>query len=221
MKRVAVTTDRFSAVADIYAGAGLEPVRLACVTVVPAVAEALDAARRAAASAELVFVTSARTVDLLWPDGTLPPVEFAAVATATAAVLRDRGGEVGVVGSSGLAALVDAAGDRLGGDVVFPRAAGSDPAALEMLRSRAPRLREIVVYRTVPVAPELTPVDAVAFASPSGVDGWRQTRDLDGVVVGAIGQTTASALERVDVIAPEPSHAALAQVLASHMEVSV
>lgn len=223
MTRVALTTDRFEEVAPTYARVGFEPIWLPCVKIEPAAATILDQARKAAAAADLVVIASARTVDLLWPDADMPAVDVAAVAPTTAGVVEARGGRVVVTGTSGLADLVTAAEDRLDGAVVFPRAGGSDPRALEALRALTPGLQEFEVYRAVPVAPPNLDVPAVAFAAPSAVAGWLLSRDLGGVVVGVIGHTTGAAVARwrvPDVVAPEPSHLALAVALASYLEVS-
>ena len=67
----------------------------------------------------------------------------------------------------------------------------------------------------------MTPVEAISFASPSAVQGWLITRDLDDVVVGVIGQTTAAAVARIrppDAVATRPSHKALALALTDHLE---
>lgn len=223
MTRVAVTTDRFEEVAPTYARVGLEPIWLPCVRIEPAASTVLDQARQAAAAADLVMITSARTVDLLWPDADMPPVDVAAVAPTTASAVEARGGRVVVTGTSGLAELVTAAADRLDGAVVFPRAGGSDPRALETLRALTPGLQEFEVYRAVPVAPPNLDVSAVAFAAPSAVAGWLLSRDLGGLVIGVIGDTTGAAVARwraPDVVAPVPSHSALAAALASYLEVS-
>ena len=49
-------------------------------------------------------------------------------------------------------------------------------------------------YTTVPIACADTKVDAAIFGSPSAVDGWLIRRHLDGMVVAAMGQKTATAL---------------------------
>ena len=84
MKRVAITTDRFDAVADAYAGVGLDPVEVPCVSIEPASAEVLESARRAVSGADLVIITSARTVGVLWPAAPMPAVDVAAVGPVTA-----------------------------------------------------------------------------------------------------------------------------------------
>ena len=223
MTRVAVTTDRFDAVAPAYTSVGLEPVALPCVRVEVADARTLEQARIACTAAELVLLTSARTVDLLWRDKMMPSVAVAAVGRSTADAAALRGGRIVAVGSGGLAELVEEEATRFrSAGVVFPRAVGSDAVARRLLTGLAPSLQEFEVYRTVPLAPLSVPVDAVSFASPSAAKGWHLSRDLTGLVVGAIGRSTSATAARwrePDVVAPSPSHRALARALASHMEV--
>jgi uroporphyrinogen-III synthase len=164
----------------------------------------------------------------------MPPVEVAAVGDRTAAAVSERGGRVVVVGNSGLANLNEVLADRLvQSKVAFPHAAESatstsgesesNRGGLESIRGRASNLREFEIYRTIPIPPDLDLVHAVAFASPSAVAGWLRSRGLEGLVIGVIGATTAAAVAQcrpVDVIAPHPSHEALASAMASHLEVS-
>jgi len=222
---VAITTDRFDLAAPPYAALGLDPVSVPCIRFEPADTEVLASARAAASDADLILITSARTVELLWPDRDMPGVDVAAVGKGTADAAADAGGKVVATGNSGLAGLVEAIADRLPrARVVHPQGSRSDPAAQERLRALAPTLDEYVVYRTVPIAPESTLVDGVVFASPSAVAGWLLTRDFEQLVVGVIGSTTGAAVARhrlPDVIASEPSHPALARALNSYLEVRV
>lgn len=225
MTRVAITTDRFDSVASEYLGVGLEPLPVPCVDVVVAVEGVLTRAREAASHADLMLITSPRTVELLWPRGGMPPIGVVTVGATSAAAVEAAGGRVVVTGRSGLADLLDVVSDELGAArVVFPHAAGTDPGLVARLRSLVSDLEEQEIYRAVPVAPDSTPVDAVVFASPSAVTGWLLTRDFEEVVVGVIGATTRAAVapHRVpEVVAPEPSHYSLARALSSYLEVSV
>ena len=222
MTRVAITTDRFDSVSSAYALRGLEPVPLPCLRVEPAGDEALTDAREAAADADLLVVTSPRTVSLLWPEQEMPGVEVAAVGESTAAAVARSGGHVVAAGRSGLMGLIEIVADRLRESrVVFPHAGGSDVAASQRLRQLTCQLEEHVVYRTVPVAPAMTDVQAISFASPSAVQGWLVTRDLRNLVVGVIGKTTGAAVARIrppDVVATLPSHQALALALTDYLE---
>jgi uroporphyrinogen-III synthase len=223
--RVAITTDRYEMAASTYARLGLEPVAVPCIRVDPASGDVLAATREAAAGADVLLISSVRTLDLLWPKGPMPRVDVAAVGQMTAAAVEARRGRVAVTGRSGLGALIRDAADLLvGSQVVFPHAAGSDLSLLHALRAQAGALIEFEVYRAVPVAPIQTPVAAVAFASPSAVAGWLLSRDLERLVVGVIGPTTRAAVARLrppDVVASQPSHVALARAMASYLEVSV
>lgn len=225
MTRVAITTDRFDSVAPEYIGFGLEPVPVPCVDVVAAGEEVLTRARKAVSGADLVLITSARTVHLLWPLGEMPGTGAVTVGAASAAAVEAAGGRVVVTGRSGLADLLDRAAHVLGGArVAFPHAAGTDRRLVARLRNLVPDLEEQEIYRAVPVAPEPTPVHAVVFASPSAVTGWLLARDFDGVVIGVIGPTTQAAVARYrvpEVVAPEPGHHSLARALKSYLEVPV
>ncbi|MGH8913509.1 MAG: uroporphyrinogen-III synthase, partial [Acidimicrobiia bacterium] len=195
-----------------------------CVRVDPAGDEVLARIRSATADADLLLISSARVLDLLWPRSPMPDVPVAVVGKRTASAVTDHGGRVAFTGTSGLAALlgdIDFSGSTR---VVFPHAAGSDRGAIEALRRQAPVFRDFVAYRSVPLAPPPTEVEAVAFSSPSAIDGWLLSRTLDGLVVGVIGPTTAAALARhraPDVVAPQPSHELMARAMASYLEVSV
>jgi uroporphyrinogen-III synthase len=223
--RVAITTDRFRDTASGYVLAGLSPVSVPCIRFEPEPPGTIDEARSAAAEAGLLLITSPRVVSVLWPRGGMPAVETAAVGPSTAAAIIEAGGQVRVVGDSGLSRLIDAVADRLQDcQVMVARAAGSDSVAMDLLRELAPNLADHVVYRVTPTAASNVEVDAAAFASPSAVDGWCLTRSLDDVVVGAIGKTTARAIARhrePDVVATRPSHLSLARTIANFMEVPV
>jgi uroporphyrinogen-III synthase len=224
--RVAVTTSADSAerVSAPLREAGLEPVELPCIEVRPADEAALDRLRREASGADLIFLTSARSVAVLWPAGGMPPVPCAVVGPATAAAVETAGGEVAVVGGGGGDELVDLVEEEVRGRrVVFPHARASDPVRAERLRAAGADIVRGVAYDTIPVAPGDARVDAALFGSPSAVEGWRLTRSIvDLGVVGAMGPTTASALDRAgripEVVADPPSVETLVQALVTHLE---
>jgi uroporphyrinogen-III synthase len=223
--RVAITTDRFEGAASYFRPLGLGPVRVPCIRVEPAGADLLDRAREAALAADLLLITSVRTLDLLWPEGSMPAVEVAAVGERTAAAVQARGGRVVLTGQAGLAELALQTAERLASvRIAFPHAAGSDPVALGAIRAQAIEVQDFEVYRTIPVAPGSTRVEAVAFGSPSAVEGWLLSRDFDGLVIGVIGPTTWEAVARhrpPEVVAAQPSYQALAHSLATYLEVAV
>ncbi len=217
MTTVAVTSDRFIEAAPAYEGFGLTPVPLPCIRVHVAGEDVLEAARTAAENADLVVVSSSRTLDVLWPK-TMPPLRVMAVGPVTAARTVGLGGSVTPTGGSGLTALIETnRGMLTGRRVAFPHARESDPYQIDLLRSTVGVLDEHEIYSIVPIAPANTPVEAVSFASPSAVDGWNLGRDLTGLTVASIGETTTRALSRwrpPDVVASTPSHPALARALA-------
>jgi uroporphyrinogen-III synthase len=197
--RVALTTtpDREEALGQSLRQKGLQPVSLPCIEVIAAAASVLESAREAAASCDLIVLTSARVVEVLWPAGDMPPMNVAAVGALTAAAANEAGGLVTFVGSGGGADLATDLVDSLRGrQVAFPHAAGADPATLETLRRAGARVTAQPIYETRPVAPDLDEVEAVVFGSPTAVEGWHLSRTLDDLVVGAVGHTTTEALSR-------------------------
>lgn len=233
MTRVAITTDRFDSACRPFLRYGFEPVPLPCIRIEPAAADVLAGARRAAAACDLVLITSVRTVDLLWPQGPMPASPVAAVGERTAAAVEARGGRLALTGRAGLAELVDQlAGVLEAASVVLLRAGGPPTSpdnstylgtAMAVLRKRAGNIDEFEIYRTKPLPPGTDAVTAAAFASPSAVAGWHLSRSFDALIVGVIGSTTrlaAAAHRPPDVVAPRPSHDALARAMASYLEVS-
>lgn len=93
----------------------------------------------------------------------------------------------------------------------------------KMLQQAGIGLQELVVYHTIERPIALEPVhDALMFFSPSAVKSYFSVnRPKDSAVFFAIGGTTAAAIrEHVRnevVISPEPSAAALAQVVIGHL----
>ncbi|MFQ5948081.1 MAG: uroporphyrinogen-III synthase [Acidimicrobiia bacterium] len=220
---VGVTTppDRTARLAGELSAVGLRPVPLPCVRIEPAPESELATARAAAEAADLLVLTSARAVELVWPDGTFPNTPVAAVGRATAAAVEACGGRVYTVGDAGAAELAARIAARADGKTVaYPRADGADPAALAALQA-AGRLLTQVVYRAVPIAPDPDPVDAVTFTSPSAVQGWVASRSLFDQDVAVIGATTAAALERhgraPTVMPSRPWYRDLAVALAEHL----
>ncbi|MGH8937133.1 MAG: uroporphyrinogen-III synthase [Acidimicrobiia bacterium] len=222
-RRVAVTTaaDRAGALAAALTGEGLEPVELPCIRVEEASSAVLRRAREAAERADLLLLTSMRSIEILWPEAGFPRTEVAAVGGGTAERARSRGGRVVASGTGGAARLIGML-DLAGKTVAYPHADGTDRGVLTALQARAGRVVALPIYRTAPIGPAGDPVDGAAFASPSAVQGWTMTRSLTGLVVGAIGPTTAAALEArdraPDVVAFPPSFESLARELARHLE---
>jgi len=194
---VAITTsrDRYDEAARPFTEQGFTPIALPCITVEVADEDLLTGARITANGVDLLFVTSARTIRLLWPDGGMPQVPVAAIGTATARAVTEAGGIVAVIGTGGGLDLIGRARNLTGiRRALFPHAEGTDRQVLDAFRAIVPVASTIPVYRTVPIAPDPDPVDAVAFASASAVHGWFLTRDTGGLIVTAIGGPTAAAL---------------------------
>lgn len=222
MARVAVTTtlDATDRVAGPLRDCGLEPVSIPCIAIDPAPPAVLEELRSAAAAADWLVLTSRRSVELLWPDGGMPAVAVAAVGGSTAAAVERAGGSVKLVGTAGAHDLVRRLAPMLAGArVVFPRARAGDPAIAELLASASGEVVAHPAYDTRPLTPPTDPaVDAVVFGSPSAVTGWTTSRTLDGLVIGAMGGTTATALADIghppQVTPEEPSFELLAHALA-------
>lgn len=193
--RVAVTTTADSAprVAHALVAHDLVPVMLPCIAISPAPAEVLADLRREAARADRIVVTSARAVRITWPERDMPATPVWAVGASTAEAVRDAAGMVAEIGAGGAAELIDQV-DPAGLRIVFPHARAADPATTARLENRGASVYAAPAYDTIPIAPDDDKVEAAIFGSPSAVDGWLLRRHLDGMVVGAMGATTASAL---------------------------
>lgn len=222
MTRVAVTTtaDNAHRVGDALVAAGLVPVMLPCISISPSPEDVLVELRTAAAKADLIVVTSARAVRILWPDGNMPSTPVAAVGAATAEAVTDAGGTVQIIGDGGAADLV-AQLDVDGLTVAFPHARAADPATTIELERRGATVHGATAYDTIPIAPADDKVRAAVFGSPSAIDGWLMRRHLDGMTIAAMGETTASAL-RVrgvsdPVVVDRPDLESLAQALAERI----
>ncbi len=222
---VAVTTtiDRFDRYAEPLRRHRLRPLSLPCISVAPASPDIIESIRTAAQEGDRIVITSARAVTAVWPDGSMPNTPVLAVGEATAAAVRRAGGTVAAIGHGGGAELLRTVRSQLADcTVVYPHAAGADPQLVAELREGAARLVAAPVYTTRPVAPNPDPgVDAVVFASPSAIDGWRITRTLRGLLLAAIGATTADHLRSTgaepDVVAPQPNPRSLALALAARL----
>ena len=220
--RIALTTTRDRAVrlASLCEEHGLEPVHVPCIEFVPADEGVLDPTRRRIGQADWLVVTSARAISALWPEGGMPDLPVAAVGSATAQAVSDAGGQPVVVGDGGAGELIDLVAGRLGGaSVAFPHAVGAGTATIEALQSAGASVHARAVYEIRPVPPVADPVDAVVFGSPTAVRGWLLSRGLEGLVVGAIGETTAGALAEVAVAADvEPRHPSFERLIARMAE---
>jgi uroporphyrinogen-III synthase len=222
--RLALTTtrDRSLQLIDEVAGLGLEPVVLPCIELIPGSDAVIEAARIESARSDWLLLTSPRTVHKLWPEHGMPMTRVAAVGQATAEAVRDAGGRVAVVGDGGARDLVARISHMVAGQsVFFPHAADADWSIIDLLDGAGATVRTKVVYEIRPISPPDDPVDAILFGSPTAVTGWFLSRDLEGLVVGVIGETTAAAVAshgyQSDVMPPSPSFGELTRLIAGHL----
>jgi len=224
--RVAVTTatDRAENAAAIVTGANLEPVLLPCIRIQRADEPALAEFRAKAARADLVVATSARAIEVTWPQG-MAALRVAAVGEATAAAARAAGAEVTATGTGGAEALVGQLAHLSGSTIAYPHAGGADPIVATRLSERGATVIDLIAYTAVPVSPPPDPVEAVIFGSPSAVAGWTSARSLDGLIVASIGPRTSQALHRVGappVVEPAaPRLEDLVAALAGHLNARI
>jgi len=209
--RVGVTTSRDSTLrlTEPLVAAGLEPICLPCIRIVPSPDAVLEPLRRAATTADWIVCTSRRAVEITWPDGMSSGPRVAAVGRSTAAAVRAAGGNVGVVGAGGAAELRELLhGMSAESVVVFPHARGADPATVAALQAGGATVVAAPAYETVPIAPNSDPVDAVIFGSTSAVDGWLLSRNLARTTIAVVGETTAVAVRahgfEPDIVPPVP-----------------
>lgn len=200
----------------------LEPVVLPCIAVAPAEESVLESARLQAARSDWLVITSSRTVTTLWPAGGMPGTQVAAVGPATAEAVRRAGGVPSVIGDGGARRLVERIRDLgRGRSVFFPHAGGADPSTIAHLESAGAKVEARRVYEVRPIPPGADAVDAVVFGSPTAVTGWCLSRDLEGLAIGAIGDTTADVLvdrgAPADVRPIRPSFDLLIRSMAEHL----
>jgi len=224
MTRVAVTSELESAerIGEFLTNVSMEPVYLPCIQIVHSPPETLDPMRVAAEEADWVVFTSRRAVEIMWPEVMPRGPKVAAVGAATAVAVAAAGGRVALTGSGGAAELCDRLRGRVAGQlVVFPHAAGAAPETAAMLRSGGAEVVAAPAYETMSVAPAEDPVDALILASPSAVAGWLMSRELAGVVIATMGQTTARAVRdsgvEPDVVPKVPGASAIVSALHRHL----
>lgn len=143
------------------------------------------------------------------PGGRLPPgVHVAAVGTATATALAERGIRVDAIPDEFVGVRIAAAlGDLAGRRVLLPRADLGRPETPDALRAAGALVDDVTVYQTLPAAPDPgglaaleAGVDAVTFTSPSTFINFlallddRAPRVLTGAVIASIGPVTSAAI---------------------------
>lgn len=218
-RRIGITTtpDRGRELAEIVAARSCEPILLPCIEVFAYPDDVLAGAREIAANAGGLIITSPRTVSTLWPDGAMPGVPVAAVGNRTAEMVETAGGTVVLVGDNGADALIaELPEDWAGTEIFLPHGAAANTTTV-----RDARVTAMAVYDTRPVPPGGEPVDAVVFGSPSAAVGWVASRDLDDIVLGAIGPTTADALVELGhpphIVADQPGYEVLIDLVAANL----
>jgi uroporphyrinogen-III synthase len=222
--RVALTTtsERVAELADLVTSQGLQPVSLPCVEVVAAEHATLEEARAAARAVDWLIVTSPRTVMVLWPNGGMPDVPVAAVGARSAAAVVRAGGSVAATGEAGADSLLDGlTGSVAGRQVLWAHGLAAEPSTAARLRDLGAAVTDLVVFETRSIPPRADAVDAALFASPSAVAGWVMGRGLDGMILAAIGATTAAALAAEghppDVVPARPEYPLMIEAVAQHL----
>jgi len=187
------TSDRIRTLMPEVSKLGFDPVSLPCIRV-DAVPGGIEKLAAAVDDADALVVTSARTVAMLVPGG-LPPLPIVAVGRETAAAAKNAGRTVAWVGSGGVHHLArDAQHVLAGKKIVLAGASNTARASAAALEMAGSSVVSIELYTTVSIAPPHSAVDAVVFGSPTAVTGWLISRELSGLLIGAIGPTTASSL---------------------------
>ena len=212
------TADRGTSLLPLAGEFGLEGVVLPCINV-NMISGGAGAFAAAIDGAEVVVFTSARAVRLLDPLD-VSAVDVLVVGPETAAAVEAAGGSVAWVGSQGVGQLISEAGHLIEGRrVVVAGAQNTAEATTQAFADAGVRVEWVSLYATIPVAPPSGDIDAVVFGSPTAVSGWLMARELSGVLVGAIGHTTASALRRhgvePDAIPDFPTYASALESLAA------
>jgi uroporphyrinogen III methyltransferase/synthase len=202
----------------------------------------LDAAIARLADYAWLAFTSANGVDVFWDRlralGTAVPagVRIAAVGTATARALAERGATVDFVPDEFVGARLGATlPDVEGRRVLLARASLARVELADALAARGALVDDVAVYDTIPEAPDPEGlaavergVDAATFTSASTVRnfatllGLRARPLLDGVAVACIGPVTADEARSlgftVHVEPEEHTIPALVRALSDHFD---
>ncbi|MEE8498866.1 MAG: uroporphyrinogen-III synthase [Acidimicrobiia bacterium] len=188
------TPDRIRTLVAAVERFGFDPVALPCIRI-DAVPGGVERLADAVSDADVLIVTSARTVAVLAPTG-IPPLPIIAVGSATAQAVTGAGGRVVWEGSNGIRHLANEARHLLAGKrIIFAGASNTAQDNVAELESAGCSVQSVPLYANVPISPADDPVDAVVFGSPTAVAGWLTTRELINVLIGAIGPTTTGALK--------------------------
>lgn len=187
------TPDRIRGLMPGASRLGFDPVPLPCIRI-DVIPDGGERVATASSHADALIVSSARAVALLAHVG-LPSLPILAVGLETATAVEDAGGTVAWVGSGGIHGLArDCQLLIAGKTVVLAGASNTIRESAATLEMAGCSVAPVDLYTTVPIAPPSDPVDAVVFGSPTAVTGWLSSRNLSGLIVGAIGPTTAGSL---------------------------
>jgi uroporphyrinogen-III synthase len=159
---------------------------------------------------ERFFVRLQRSYD----SRVLARTKIAAVGPATEACLRRFGIKPDLVPAEfTVKAAVDALGTSAAGKILLPRPEGAPLDVVESLRRRGWEVDNVVTYQTLRIRPDIKrlagAIDAVAFMSPSSVEGFSDVTGSaelpGGYRVVCIGPSTENAARelglRVDAVA--------------------
>jgi len=242
-RRVLVTRPRpqAGALVDALRAEGAVTILLPTIAIRPADdLRPLDAAIARLADYAWLAFTSANGVEVFWDRlralGTAVPagVRIAAVGTATARALAERGATLDFVPDEFVGARLGATlPDVEGRRVLLARASLAREELADALVARGALVDDVAVYDTIPEAPDPAGlaalergVDAATFTSASTVRnfatliGLRARQLLDGVAVACIGPVTADEARRlgftVQVEPEEHTIPGLVRALADH-----
>lgn len=207
-KRIVVTRsqEQAGALSDRLAELGAVVIPFPTIQFVPLESDELAAAQQNLSSYDWLLFTSRNAVTFFLNGETLTLPRVAAVGSATANELAQRGIAVQAMPDTFTGAeLAASLGDLSGRKILLPRSRLGRPDMVSQLEAQGAHVTDIALYDTIPAQPapearqELTQgFDAITFTSPSTVQNfcrivpdWREI--LSSVVVACIGPTTAVA----------------------------
>lgn len=207
-KRIVVTRsqEQAGALSDRLSELGAQVISFPTIQFVPLESEELAAAKQNLSSYDWLLFTSRNAVTFFLNSETLILPRVAAIGSATANELTQRGIVVQAMPDTFTGVeLATALGDLNGRKILLPRSRLGRPDLVSQLEVQGACVTDIALYDTLPAQPvpearqELAQgFDAITFTSPSTVQNfchivpdWQ--RMLTGVVIACIGPTTAAA----------------------------
>ncbi len=212
------TQDRIRGLAKEVKTIGFDPVSLPCIRI-DAIPSGREHFEVATSGADVLVLTSAHTVSLL-TSTRLASLPIIAVGPETARAAEIAGGVVKWIGSDGVDGLADEARHLLlGRSAVIAGASNTLHRSAAALEAAGASVVSVPLYTTIPIPPPSDQVDAVIFGSPTAVAGWVLSRKLSDLLIGAIGERTASALRgegfEPDVLPEKPGFIGMIECLAA------